>query len=139
MKKAFQIAGPLTRGLPLRTVIEYTLSEMRFLNGFEPFIRALHEQNIFFVINSTGYGITAEVIKAVYGPQYFYHVICNRLVFENHGKRVEEAELDQRNQNSERGHKFPASRQHQGLNCNCILDYITLANFRIEYLRLKIL
>jgi hypothetical protein len=57
------------------------------------FIRTLHQQNIFFVINSTGYGITMEVIKAVYGPQYFYDVICNRLVFENHGKIVEEAEL----------------------------------------------
>ena len=93
MENAFQTAGPLTKGLPLRTVIEYTLSEMRFIDGFEPFIKALHEQNIFFVINSTGYGITTEVIKAVYGPQYFYDVICNRLVFENHGKIVEETEL----------------------------------------------
>jgi phosphoserine phosphatase len=93
MEKAFQIAGPLTKGLPLRAAIEYALSKMRFLTGFEVFIRTLHQQNIFFVINSTGYGITMEVIKAVYGPQYFYDVICNRLVFENHGKTVEEAEL----------------------------------------------
>jgi phosphoserine phosphatase len=93
MEKAFQIAGPLTKGLPLRIAIEYALSEMLFLNGFEAFIRTLHKQNIFFVINSTGYGITTEVIKAVYGPQYFYDVICNRLIFEHHGKIVEEEAL----------------------------------------------
>ena len=93
MEKAFEIAGPLTKGLPLRIAIEYALSEMRFLNGFETLIKTLHKQNVLFVINSTGYGITAEVIIAAYGPQYFYDVICNRLVFENRRKIVEKTEL----------------------------------------------
>ncbi|RJP80817.1 MAG: hypothetical protein C4522_07120 [Desulfobacteraceae bacterium] len=81
MKEAFSIAGPLTKGLRLRTAIEYALLEMRFLDGFFDFIRTLREKDIRFVINSTGYSITTEVIKAVYGPEYFHDFICNRLLF----------------------------------------------------------
>jgi hypothetical protein len=81
IEEAFGIAGPLTKGLRLRTAIDYALTEMRFLDGFEDFIKILYQNRILFVINSTCYSITNEVIKAVYGPQYFYDVICNRLLF----------------------------------------------------------
>lgn len=93
MEEAFQIAGPLTKGLTLRTAIEYAISEMRFISSFGEFIRALHQKNIRFIINSTGYSITAEVIKALYGSKYFHDVICNRLIFGRDGKILEENEL----------------------------------------------
>ncbi|MDM8550870.1 haloacid dehalogenase-like hydrolase [Desulfobacterales bacterium HSG2] len=85
MKETFEIAGPLTKGLSLRNAIEYARSEMRFLEGFEEFISALREKGIYFVINSTGYTVTTEVIKAVYGPENFYDAICNRLIFGREG------------------------------------------------------
>lgn len=81
MEETFRIAGPLTKGLRLRTAIEYTLSEIRFIDGFEEFVRTLHQKNIRFVINSTGYSVTTEVIKAVYGPEHIHDAICNRLIF----------------------------------------------------------
>jgi phosphoserine phosphatase len=81
MKEAFKIAGPLTKGLSLGNAIDYARSVMRFLNGFDKFIAALHERNKYFVINSTGYSVTTEVIKALYGQEKVQGVICNRLVF----------------------------------------------------------
>ncbi len=95
MEETFEIAGPLTQGLRLRTAIEYTLSEMRFLGDFKDFIRTLRQENIRFVINSTGYSITTEVIKAVYGAEYIDEVICNRLIFGHHGKIFTETELSE--------------------------------------------
>ena len=96
MEAAFGIAGPLTKGLRLRTAIDYALTEMRFVDGFEDFIKKLHQNHILFVINSTGYSITNEVIKVVYGPQFFHDVICNRLIFGYDSSRiVEEKEISE--------------------------------------------
>lgn len=95
IEETFQIAGPLTKGLSLRTAIEYALTEMRFLNGFEHFIKTLHRNNVRFIINSTGYSITTEVIKVFFGAEYFDDVICNRLIFEKNGKVVDERELSE--------------------------------------------
>jgi hypothetical protein len=105
MEDAFKIAGPLTKGLRLRNAIDYALSDMRFLNGFEEFIRSLRQKNIPLVINSTGYTITTEVIKAVYGSEYIYDVICNRLIFGRHGEIFEEKELSGLIKNYVRGEK----------------------------------
>jgi phosphoserine phosphatase len=106
MKEAFAIAGPLTRGLTLRNAIRYAINEMKFLEGFEFFISTLYEKGIYFVINSTGYSITTEVIKALYGPEKIYAVICNHLIFgwegDNH-KVIEESELSQLVKNYFRG------------------------------------
>ena len=88
MKETFEIAGPLTKGLSLRNAVEYACSEMRFLEGFEVFISMLHKKGIFFVINSTGYSVTAEVIRYLYGPEKFYGMICNRLIFGWEGNSV---------------------------------------------------
>lgn len=93
MEETFRIAGPLTKGLGLKTAIEYTLSKMRFLGDFKDFIRTLRGKNIRFVINSTGYSITTEVIKVVYGAEHIDDVICNRLIFGHHGKIFTETEL----------------------------------------------
>jgi phosphoserine phosphatase len=81
MKEAFEIAGPLTKGLSLRNAIEYTRSEMRFLEGFDEFISGLYEKRIYFVINSTGYSVTTAAIRCLYGAEKIHDVICNRLIF----------------------------------------------------------
>ncbi len=85
MKEAFGIAGPLTKGLSLRSAIEYARRRMAFLEGFEAFLSALKQKDILFVINSTGYSVTTEVIRAVYGRDAVPHVICNRLIFGKDG------------------------------------------------------
>ncbi|HPD61533.1 MAG TPA: hypothetical protein PKV48_07235, partial [Thermodesulfobacteriota bacterium] len=106
MREAFAIAGPLTRGLTLRNAIRYVINDMKFLEGFELFISTLYERGIYFVINSTGYSITTEVIKALYGPEKIYAVICNQLIFgwgEDNHKVIAEAELSQLVKNYFRG------------------------------------
>jgi hypothetical protein len=46
MEASFGIAGPLTKGLRLRTAIDYALTEMRFVDGFEDFIKNLQQVRI---------------------------------------------------------------------------------------------
>jgi phosphoserine phosphatase len=86
MKETFEIAGPLTKGLSLRKAIEYARSEMRFLTGFDELLSAFGRKGIYFVINSTGYTVTTEVIRAVYGTEKIHEVICNRLIFGQKGQ-----------------------------------------------------
>lgn len=86
MKETFEIAGPLTKGLSLRKAVEYARSEMRFLTGFEELLSAFRRKGIYFVINSTGYSVTTEVIRAVYGPEKIHEVVCNRLIFGYEGQ-----------------------------------------------------
>jgi len=96
IKEAFAIAGPLTRGLSLRKAITYTTTEMKFLAGFELFISTLYEKKIYFVINSTGYSVTTEVIRALYGKEKIYATICNQLIFGwkgNKNKVIKDEEL----------------------------------------------
>nr|HID58403.1 hypothetical protein [Desulfobacterales bacterium] len=96
MKEVFAIAGPLTRGITLRQAIMYAINEMRYVNGFKTLIDTLAKANIFFVINSTGYTITIEVIRAVYGSDKIYGAICNNLIFGRYGRpewRISDFEL----------------------------------------------
>lgn len=81
MREAFAQAGPLTQGLALRHAIEYVQTTMRFLHGFDEFVTSLYEHGIHFVINSTGYTVTTDAIKALFGHEKFFHVICNNLIF----------------------------------------------------------
>ena len=98
MKESFEVAGPLTAGLSLRNAIDYARSEMRFLEGFGEFISTLWEKKKYFVINSTGYSVTTEAVKAMYGPEKIHAVVCNRLAFGWEGdstKPIEESYLCQ--------------------------------------------
>ena len=79
--EAFAQAGPLTKGLSLRKAIDYAQAELRFFAGFEGLLKTLHHQRKHFVINSTGYTVTTEVIKLRFGPEKFFRVICNQLIF----------------------------------------------------------
>ena len=84
MADAFAQAGPLTKGLSLRTAIDYAQTELHFFPGFEELLGTLHQQRKHFVINSTGYTVTTETIKLRFGPENFFRVICNQLVFGRH-------------------------------------------------------
>ena len=98
MEESFAIAGPLTKGLSLRNAIQYAETEMRFLDGFEEFLSFLETNKIYFVINSTGYSVTTEVVKILYGREKIYGVICNRLVFGRGGdahQAIDESALSQ--------------------------------------------
>src|SRR3989344_6331454 len=81
MEEAFANAGPLTKGLTLRQAIEYTQHEMKYVNGFAEFLDALHQRNIPFVINSTGYSVTIHAIRALAGRDKIHGQIGNTLEF----------------------------------------------------------
>jgi len=81
MRETFAVAGPLTKGLRLRDAIGYAWGKLDFLPGFEEMLRALHQERKCFIINSTGYSVTTEVLKLRFGPEKFTRVICNHLVF----------------------------------------------------------
>lgn len=89
MAGAFEVAGPLTKGLSLRIAIDYAMVKMRYVRGFAEFVSALSDRKILFMINSTGYGVTIETMKAVHGAEKFYGAVCNRLVFGWHGNPSE--------------------------------------------------
>ena len=108
IKEAFEIAGPLTKGLSLGNAIDYAQSVMRFLDGFEEFISTLYDRKKYFVINSTGYTVTTEAIKALYGPEKVSAVICNRLIFGWEGN--------------------PASSIDEDNLCKLVSDYFQSAN-----------
>ena len=87
MAEAFALAGPLTKGLSLRKAIDYAQAGLHFFPGFETLLTTLHKQQKHFVINSTGYTVTTEVIKLRFGAAHFFRVICNQLVFGWEGER----------------------------------------------------
>lgn len=90
------VAGPLTKGLTLRQAIEYTIPErgnqnrIKYVNGFQEFIEALHKVEIPFIINSTGYDVTTAAIRAQVGKEKIHSAISNRLVFGLKGSETDE-------------------------------------------------
>src|SRR3989344_6191229 len=99
MEEAFANAGPLTKGLTLRQAIEYTQHEMRYVNGFAEFLNALHQRDIPFVINSTGYSVTIHALRARWGTDLIHGSIGNRLEFGMQGDplaALREDELENR-------------------------------------------
>jgi len=99
MEEAFSTAGPLTKGLTLRQAIEYTRTEMKYLNGFHQFINVLAVKKIPFIINSTGYSVTIHAIRAQIGKEKIHGMIGNRLIFGENGDTqatLREEELERR-------------------------------------------
>lgn len=97
IRDAFDIAGPLTKGLSLRTAIEYAGRQMRFIDGFDSFLQALQHRNIRLVINSTGYTVTGYAIRCMFGADVIFDLICNRLVFGwkgDPGRVIDESTLE---------------------------------------------
>src|SRR3989338_348208 len=99
MEEAFANAGPLTKGLTLRQAIEYTQHEMKYVNGFAEFLKAMHQRQIPFVINSTGYSVTIHTIRSIIGKDKIHGQIGNRLEFGMQGDpqaALREDELEDR-------------------------------------------
>ena len=85
IKKAFSIAGPLTKGLTLRQAIEYTKIHMKYVDGFKKFIDDLRNAKIPLVINSTAYSVTIYSIIEQVGKDKIHGQICNSLKFVKNG------------------------------------------------------
>lgn len=85
MEEAFATVGPLTRGLTLRQAIDYTRTHMKYIDGFNEFIDALHNAGIPLVINSTGYSIIIYSIREQVGKDKIQGQICNFLKFGENG------------------------------------------------------
>lgn len=99
MQEAFQIAGPLTKGLTLRQAMEYTRTHMRYLNGFHEFVDELAKLGIPLVINSTGYSATIYAIREQIGHDKMHGHIGNILKFGLDGdpnKTLSEDELERK-------------------------------------------
>lgn len=99
MEEAFEMAGPLTKGLTLRQAIDYAQREMKYLLGFEEFLDTLSHRNIPFVINSTGYSVTIHAMRARWGADKIYGFIGNVLEFGMDGDpqaALREDELEQK-------------------------------------------
>ena len=102
MEEAFDVAGPLSKGITLRQAIEYTQNDMNYLNGFEEFLDFLADKKINFVINSTGYTVTFYCIQEKFGADKIHGFIGNRLIFGLNGeenKKISEKELKEKIQN----------------------------------------
>ena len=99
MENAFQVAGPLTKGLTLRQAIDYTRDHMSYMEGFDSFIEALYINQIPLVINSTGYSVTIYAIREQFGRYKIHGQIGNKLRFGlngNSAKTLSEKELEQK-------------------------------------------
>lgn len=81
IEEAFETACPLTRGLTLRQAIEYTITHLRYLDGFHEFVDMLSEQGVPLVINSTGYSVTIYAIREQTGAGKIHGLIGNFLRF----------------------------------------------------------
>ncbi len=93
MAETFRIAGEQTRGLPLRSAIEYS-TRMPFVAGYASLMGFIERRGIHLAIISTGYTVTLHVIRYATATVPF-HARCNRLVFAHRGGQlVEEAELE---------------------------------------------
>ena len=99
MEKAFQTAGPLTKGLTLRQAIEYTKDHIKYLKGFKKFLDFVYNYEIHFIINSTGYSVTIYAIREQVGSERIHGFIGNFLRFGYHGNlnaTLSEEELEKK-------------------------------------------
>ncbi|MBI2573131.1 hypothetical protein HYV86_04690 [Candidatus Woesearchaeota archaeon] len=85
MEEAFGNAGPLTRGLTLRQAIEYTRTNMKYVDGFHEFVGELAQGEIPLIVNSTGYSVSIHAIRAQVGLDKIHGQIGNNLVFGMYG------------------------------------------------------
>jgi len=98
MQEAFGTAAHFYRGITLRQAIEYTQPRqvvptpqnnpqlMQYIAGFWDFLAHCAQQNVPFVINSTGYSVTIAAIKEearrrFNGQSVIHGQIGNRLIF----------------------------------------------------------
>lgn len=80
IEETFALAGPLTKGLRLRDALEYTHTDMKYMDGFREFLDELHQREIPLIINSTGYLVTMYAMQAQF-PSKIEMSIGNDLHF----------------------------------------------------------
>lgn len=85
MADTFAVAGASSKGLPLRSAIMYSLSGVRFLEGYDSLMGFLRRRGIPLAIISTGYDVTLYTIR--YSTRTVpFRFVCNRLLFSLGGK-----------------------------------------------------
>src|SRR3989338_1245834 len=95
MEEAFEVAGPLSKGIALRQAIEYAQKHMAYIRGFEDFLNFLAYKKMPLVINTTGYSVTFYCMQEKFGADKIRGFIGNRLLFAyvGSGKTLKEEEL----------------------------------------------
>lgn len=99
MEEAFDLAGPLSKGITLRQAIEYAQNSMEYIDGLKEFLDFLKNKKIPLIINSTGYSVTFCCIHEEFGPDKIHGFIGNNLIFGVNGDRnrkISEKELKEK-------------------------------------------
>ncbi len=115
MKKAFDVAGPLSKGITLRQAIEYAQKHMRYLKGFEELLDFLYDKGIPLIINSTGYSVTFYCIQEEFGSDKIHGFIGNNLIFGVNGdqnRKISEKELKEKVGNFFSDANAPKNREY---------------------------
>lgn len=96
MAEAFAVAGANSRGLPLRAAIMYSMTGVRYLEGYDSFMGFLKRRGLPLAIISTGYTVTLYTIRYATKSVPF-NFVCNRLIFApgESGEPLEEERLEQ--------------------------------------------
>jgi hypothetical protein len=96
MAQAFAVAGANSKGLPLRAAIMYSMTGVRYLEGYDSFMGFLNSRRLPLAIISTGYTVTLYTIRYATRSVPFKFV-CNRLLFAlgGEGEPLGEERLEQ--------------------------------------------
>lgn len=94
--EAFAVAGACSKGLALRSAIMYSMTGVRFLEGYDSLMGFLRSRKLPLAIISTGYTVTLYTIRYASRTVPFKFV-CNRLVFAlgGEGEPMGEERLEQ--------------------------------------------
>lgn len=94
--EAFAVAGACSKGLTLRAAIMYSMTGVRFLEGYESLMGFLKRRRLPLAIISTGYTVTLYTMRYATSTVPF-RFVCNRLVFSLGGETepVGEERLEQ--------------------------------------------
>lgn len=96
MAETFRIAGELSRGLSLRSAIDYSLSGMRFVQGYDSLMGFLRRRAVHLAIVSTGYTVSMYCLRYATRTVSFGFA-CNRMLFApaGNGEPLSEQRLEQ--------------------------------------------
>jgi len=95
MAEAFAVAGAASKGLSLRSAIIYSMSGVRYLEGYHSLMAFLGKSKVPLAIISTGYTVTMYTIRYATRTVPF-RFVCNRLLFApgGSGEPLEEERLE---------------------------------------------
>lgn len=85
MVETFRVAGEMSRGLPLRSALDYNLSCLRFVNGYDSLMSFLRRRALHLAIISTGYTVSMYCLRYATRTVPFSFA-CNRMLFAPGGR-----------------------------------------------------